>query len=233
MIACVHQPNFLPWMGFFAKIAASNVYVVMDNVQFPRNSWVNRVRIGGNGPPVWLTVPVRHGGALDVRIADVEISWEHDWARKQVATLRQRYARSSWLDQVIEPFEMILSDRHRLLVDQNLELIQSVLRLCEIERPLVRGSRLQAGGSGSALIAGMCHEIGATEYLAGQGAAQYDDLSVYAEHGLGYRSASYPNPPYRQNAGKAFEPGLSVFDALLSIGPHKTRDLLLGAVVSK
>jgi len=238
MIACVHQPNFLPWMGFFAKIAAADLYIVMDNVQFPRNSWVNRVRIGGNGPPVWLTVPARHASRLDLRIDEVEISWEPDWRRKHVTTLQQRYARSQWLRDVLDPFEAALGRRHQLLVDQNVELIQAMLELCGIDRQLIRGSQLQTAGSqvagtGSALIASMCREAGATEYLAGQGAADYEDLAVYAEHGIGYRKANFTHPVYPQRPGGAFEPGLSIVDALLSAGPERTRALLLGAVPPK
>jgi hypothetical protein len=230
MIACVHQPNFIPWMGFFAKIAASDTYVVMDNVQFPRNSWVNRVRVGGNGPPVWLTVPVRHASRLDIRIDEVEIGWESEWTRKHVTTLRQRYARSLWLREVLDPFEAVLARRHRLLAEQNLALIEAILRLCGIDRQIIRGSQLQAGGSGSVLIAAMCAEIGATEYLAGKGAADYEDLSVYADRGIGYRRTSYPNPEYPQRGSDAFEPGLSIVDALFNIGPQQTRELLLAAV---
>jgi hypothetical protein len=230
MIACVHQPNFIPWIGFFAKIAASDVYVVMDNVQFPRNSWVNRVRVAGNGPAVWLTVPTRHASRLDLRIDEVEVSWESDWARKHVTTLRHRYARSPWLGDVLAPFETALAKRHQFLTEQNLELIEAILDLCGMERKIVRGSRLHAAGSGSALIAAMCQEIAATEYLAGQGSADYEELAPYAERGIGYRRVKYANRGYVQHGGKPFEAGLSIVDALFNIGPQRTRELLLASV---
>src|SRR3954447_9350269 len=123
MIACVHQPNFLPWMGFFAKIAAADVYIVMDNVQFPRNSWVNRVRIGGRGEPMWLTVPVRHLGRLDLPIAEVEISYESDWVSKQSRTIQQRYARAPFFRTVFASMEEAMASRPPLLADRNLALI--------------------------------------------------------------------------------------------------------------
>jgi hypothetical protein len=233
MIACVHQPNFIPWMGFFAKIAAADVYVVMDNVQFPRNTWVNRVRVGGNGPAVWLTVPVRHASRLAIRIDEVEISWESDWTRKHLATLEQRYARSPWLRQVLDALQAALERKQRFLVDQNLDLIQRMLFLCDIDRQIIRGSQLAAGGSASELIVAMCREIGASEYLAGQGAANYDDLAVYARGGIAYRTANFEQPEYPQRGGGAFVPGLSILDALLSVGPERTRELLFSAVRPK
>jgi hypothetical protein len=226
-IACVHQPNYLPWLGFFAKIAASDAYIVMDNVQFPRNSWVNRVRVGGNGPPVWLTVPIRHATRLDIRIDGVEIAWDSDWPRKHLATLQQRYARSPWLRDVLEPIEAVLARRYPLLAEQNLALIEAILGLCGIERNVVRGSRLQAAGSASELIAAMCAEIGASEYLAGQGAADYDELSAYDARAIAYRKASFTHPEYPQRGAATFVPGLSIVDALFNVGPERTREMLV------
>ncbi|HEX2832197.1 MAG TPA: WbqC family protein [Thermoanaerobaculia bacterium] len=230
MIACVHQPNFLPWLGFFAKLAASDVYIVMDNVQFPRNSFVNRVRVGGSSPAAWLTVPTRHAGRLELRIDEVEINWESDWTRKHVATLRQRYARSAWIADVLDPIEQILARRYRLLAEQNLELVRFILQVCGIERRIVRGSELHGEGANSALIVSMCKTVGATTYLAGQGAADYEDLGVYAAAGIAYRRTSFVHPVYAQRGGRDFAPGLSILDALLNAGPERTSELVRAGV---
>jgi hypothetical protein len=202
----------------------------MDNVQFPRNSWVNRVLAGGTGKPMWLTVPVRHGGHLDLRIADVEISWETDWRVKHLKSLRQRYARSPYLGSILDPIERVLARRHRLLGDQNVELIEALMRLAGIERRVIRGSQLKASGSGSALIVAICREIGATRYLAGQGAAAYEDLTAYAEAGIEYLKAGFVHPEYPQRGQDSFTPGLSILDALLNVGPEQTRRFLLQSV---
>ena len=227
MIACIHQPNFLPWLGFFAKIAASDVYVAMDSVQFPRNSWVNRVRIGGNAPPMWLTVPIRHLGQLGITIRDVEISWETDWWQKALQTLRQRYARSPWRDEALGAIDTVIAQRHTRLADQNLALIETILAMCGIERKIVRASELHAEGAGSALIVAMCRAIGTTQYLAGQGASEYEDLGAYTEAGIEYRVSEFKHPQYPQRGRETFEPGLSILDALLSAGPDATREMLL------
>ena len=229
MIACVHQPNFLPWMGFFAKIAAADIFIVMDNVQFPRNSWVNRVRIGGRGEPIWLTVPVRHLGRLDLPIAEVEISYEADWVSKHLRTIQQRYARAPFFRPMFEKMEETLTSYSPLLGERNLALIRTVLVLCGIERRIVRGSELQGSGSSSNLIVSMCRAVGANVYLAGQGAAGYDDLAVYADAGIEYRTAGFVHPEYEQSAGDHFEKGLSIIDGLFNVGAERTRELLSSA----
>src|SRR5204863_3764963 len=102
-------------------------------------------------------------------------------------------------------------------------LIRTVLALCSIERRIVRGSELQSGGSSSNLIAAMCRAAGANVYLAGQGAAGYDDLAVYADAGIEYRTAGFVHPEYEQATGDHFEKGLSIIDALFNIGAERTR----------
>ena len=58
MIITAHQPAYLPWLGLIHKIAISDVYVFLDNVQFEKNSFTNRNKIKTANGPIWLTVPV-------------------------------------------------------------------------------------------------------------------------------------------------------------------------------
>ena len=53
----IHQPNFMPWVGYFYKIAKADKFVLLDNAQFSKNSYINRSQIllMQNG----LTVPAR------------------------------------------------------------------------------------------------------------------------------------------------------------------------------
>jgi WbqC-like protein family len=226
-VACVHQPNFLPWLGFFSKIAGADLYIAMDNTQFPRNSWVNRVKIGGRGEPMWLTVPVRHAGRLDLPIAEVEISYEVDWVTKHLRTIQQRYARAPHFREIFPSIEQHLAARPVLLEDLNLALIRTLLALCGVEREIVLGRFLAVDGMASALIAAMCRKAEAAVYLAGEGAADYDDLAIYDALGIEYRSAGFVHPEYAQTGGAPFERGLSIIDALFNIGPERTRELLV------
>src|SRR3546814_3690829 len=57
MIVAIHQPNYLPWLGYFHKIARADVFVFLDDVQFSKNGYTNRVRILGDGAARWLTIP--------------------------------------------------------------------------------------------------------------------------------------------------------------------------------
>ena len=89
----IHQPNYLPWLGYFSKSAHSDVLVLLDNVQFPRRSYVNRVQVKTARGVHWLTQPVLQHGRYDQRIRDVEFS-EGDWASTHLATLQANYGRA-------------------------------------------------------------------------------------------------------------------------------------------
>src|SRR4051794_36640605 len=92
--ACVHQPNYLPWLGFFAKLAASDVYIVLDNVQYSGGSWINRVRVRGTDPSMWLTVPIKRPAVLETPIFEIAIDYSSNWPRKHLTALQSRYGRA-------------------------------------------------------------------------------------------------------------------------------------------
>lgn len=57
MRIAIHQSNFLPWMPFFEKMHQADIFVILKEVQFPKNSWTNRCQVNGK----WWTNPVEHG----------------------------------------------------------------------------------------------------------------------------------------------------------------------------
>lgn len=65
----IHQPNYLPWLGFFDKMSRSDVFVILDDVQFPKGApgtWISRARIAMNGQRRWLSVPIRRSSGLQI-----------------------------------------------------------------------------------------------------------------------------------------------------------------------
>lgn len=225
MRACVHQPNYFPWMGFFAKIARCDVFVVMDNVQFPKNCWTNRVRVAGSAGPQWLTVPVRRTG-LATAISETLVSYGEDWVKTQLRTLRQLYGKRPHFDELIGPVAALLERRPERLTELNVSIIQWVMGLCGVTTKLVYGSSLGAEGRGSELVADLCRKAGCDTYLAGQGALDYEDLSAYERRDVVYERQAFSHPIYWQGTPAPFQPGLSILDALFNVGVEATRDLV-------
>ena len=61
MMVAAHQPAYLPWLGYLAKIAAADLFVVMDDLQYEAQNFQNRNRIKTGTGPAWITVPVERG----------------------------------------------------------------------------------------------------------------------------------------------------------------------------
>ncbi|PYN08619.1 MAG: hypothetical protein DME02_07080 [Candidatus Rokuibacteriota bacterium] len=70
----IHQPQYLPWLGYLAKWAAADLFVFLDSVQYEKNGWQNRNRIKTADGARWLTVPVH--ARLGTPITDVAIDGE-------------------------------------------------------------------------------------------------------------------------------------------------------------
>jgi len=92
MIVAIHQPQFMPWLGYFDKMDRADCFVLLDNVQFKKNEWQNRNRIKTAQGPMWLTVPVTY--RFPARILEVEVNQQVNWRHKHLQALRTNYSRA-------------------------------------------------------------------------------------------------------------------------------------------
>src|SRR5665647_3600415 len=101
MKVAVHQPNYAPWCGYFAKMFLSDVFVFLGDVQAPgSSSYVNRVKIAeGRSGARWLTIPVAK--SISDSIRDVRLAYPR-FAAKHLSTLRHTYSRSANRDEVLD-----------------------------------------------------------------------------------------------------------------------------------
>src|SRR5262249_29534956 len=85
----IHQPHYLPWLGYLAKWAAADVFVFLDTVQYEKNGWQNRNRIKPATGPRWLTVPVhaRLGTSIDGVTLD-----DQPWCQRHRRAIEHAYA---------------------------------------------------------------------------------------------------------------------------------------------
>jgi hypothetical protein len=227
-LVAIHQPNFLPWLGFFDKIARADVFVLLDSVQFPKKggTWTNRVRILVNGEPTWLTAPIDrayHGTRTirEMRLRDDDGRWRET----ALKTLRSTYGRAPFFDAIQAELEPLLLDRTVELAVYNERAIRRLCELLGLETPVVRSSELAAEGSGTDLLVALVRASGGDAYLAGGGAAGYQEDEKFAAAGIELRHQAYAPPAYPQGA-HPHVPGLSAVDALMHVGPGDTRALL-------
>jgi len=225
VIVTIHQPEHLPWLGFFDKIAAADVYVCLDTVQFRKNYFQNRNRILTPSGPAWVTVPVKVKGHLGATIADMEIAEDGRWAKKYWRTVTQSYGRHPFFDEYAPAFGEVLSRSWPGLRDLNLALIELFFQALGLDRKPVLASDLEVTGQSSALLLGICQKLSADVYLSGPMGSGYLDEGLFADAGIEVRYHRFEHPVYPQQGPGDFVDKLSAFDLLMNLGP-KSRSYL-------
>lgn len=225
----IHQPNFIPWVGYFRKISLSDTFVFFDNVQMPGGkSLVSRNAIKTAQGRQWLTVPVRD--KLTTQIADVRIS-DDRWKRKHLGTLQGAYGKSRWKSIIGELIEPALAEPLDCLADLNIALIKTIAAFLDLNTTtFLRASEMGLSGDGADSIGEILSRTGASVYVTGSGAGtrRHLDVEGLQQQGIETEFVSDDFAEYQQLHGP-FESGLSIFDALLNLGPKETRKIVDGA----
>ena len=220
-VVTIHQPNFFPWLGYFDKIVRSDVFVVLDHVQFPKSegNWSNRVRLAVNGETAWVTMPVMRDYDGFRRIDEICIDNRAPWRRKLTQLLRTNYGRSAAFKDVFPVVESWIENPTNSLADYNLAAITSICeRLGLKSSHLVRSSRLAVSGGKTDLLVSIVQATEGTTYLCGDGSAGYQDDAAFAAAGIELTYQRFVHPVYPQRGVHEFLPGLSILDCIFHCG---------------
>ena len=223
MKVAVHQPNYAPWCGYFAKMFLSDVFVFLDDVQAPgSSSYVNRVKIAeGRSGARWLTIPVAKSisdSIRDVRLADPR------FATKHLSTLRHTYSRSANRDEVLDLLTPVYERVSGSLASFNIDLIQTVARYLGWNGRFVLSSDRPSGLKADSRLAELVTWVGGDTYVSGPGGENYQTGGTYSEAGLGLEVRAY-RPIEYMRSGWSWVPSLSCLDALFHIG-SEARELM-------
>jgi hypothetical protein len=226
VILSASQPYFAPFPGFFYKAHLSDVFVILDEVQFPRGTtWISRNRFKNDQGTLWMTVPVWKKGLGLQRIKDVRICHEGRWAGKHLESLKGAYGNAPYFEEHLDFLEGIFSRRFERLIDLNLAVIRHLMGHLSIEREVARLSHLDIEATGDERLVEICRRVGATRFLAQGPAEKYLDAGLFREAGITLEFFTPPSPVYPQLWGD-FIPNLSTFDLLFNCG-SRARDIML------
>ena len=218
MIVACHQPNFLPWIGFFYKALLADLVVLLDDVQFARGfTWVNRNRLKCDQGELWLTVPVKKKGRGLQKISDVEVLDEGNWPRRFFQGISQNYAHAPYFAEHRAFLKDLMQMRWEKLVDLNVAAIYYLAGSLGIGNKVVLQSSLQIQSQGSELLVKISKETGADVYLAPLVSKKYVDENLFAQQGITIQFFKFIPPVYPQLWGE-FIYNLSALDLLLNCG---------------
>jgi hypothetical protein len=227
MIVSCSQPYFAPYAGFFHKARLSDIFVLLDDVQFPRKTtWVTRNRLKNEQGTLWMTIPVFKKGLGLQKISEVRICQEGGWRRKHLQTVYNAYGRAPYLSDHRGLLEIAFSKDQDRILDLNLFVIDYLVRCLRLETPIVRMSALGLSGQGTELILAICQALGATRFLVQASALKYYDAARFAEVGIQMQVHRKPDWVYPQLWGD-FIANLSILDLIFNCGP-KSAEILFG-----
>ncbi|MFH0811788.1 MAG: WbqC family protein [Pseudomonadota bacterium] len=227
MIVACHQPNFLPWIGFFYKALLADVLVLLDDVQFPRGfNWVNRNRLKGDQGELWFTVPLWKKGRGLQKINEVEIYDERGWSHKHFHSILQNYAHAPYLADHTDFLKETYQRTWTKLIEFNLATISYLKSVLGIKKEFILQSALSVQGKGSDLLVNVCRKMGAEIYLASMVSKKYFHEEVFEKNGVRIEYYKFYSPIYPQLWGE-FIYNLSFLDLLLNCG-EKSIDLIQG-----
>lgn len=229
MILSIHQPNFIPWLGFFHKVMLSDIFVLLDNVQFEKNSFINRNKVKIVNGCCWLTVPVKLSRKFGIKINKVEIANKQAWRKKHLATIMHNYKKTPYFE-FYKPFfmEMYTKDWSSL-VELNVFVLKKLFQMLSISTKIVLASTLEINGKKSDLVLNICKKYNADIYISGNLGRNYLINSDFCAAGIQIYYQNYQHPIYQQLYGD-FLPYMSIIDLICNCGPNSKNIILNGNI---
>jgi len=222
----IHQPECFPWLGFLDKASRSDVFVLLDCVQYVKGSFQNRNKLRTRRGWDWVTVPVAMRDRSTKLISEIEIS-DGDgqrWRRKHLALWRENYRGARFAAPYLTFLEKLYAGSHRRLLDFNREVIDWLFAQFEIKAEVRLASQMRWQGAATELNLSLCQDVGADVYLSGISGRDYLDERRFKAAGIAVRYQEFHHPVYAQRFDP-FVPGLSSLDLLFNHGPDAARIL--------
>lgn len=230
--ATIHQPDFMPWLGFYKKISKADMWVILDHVENnPRSSgYWNRVKLLIQGRPHWDTVPIKKpckNRPIGLRLDEFRIDIEnHRIIKKKLESFRQSYGKAPHFDEAFELYRGYFESGEPILLKRNIEFIEQTLKILRINAKRLYSSELNIVSRSSQMLIDILKSVGACHYVHGDGASGYQDNSLFSENNISIEPNNFVHPEYPQITSKSFVPGLSVLDAIANIGSEGVRSIL-------
>lgn len=217
MIVSIHQPNYLPYLGFFDKIRQSDIFIVHDDCQFVSKDWHHRNKIRIYNGWKWLTVPVNK---KEIPINEVTIKNEKPknsalWSKVHYREIEANYKNTPYFASYNEELRRIYKRRYEKLIDLNVELIKFLLKVFDINPEIIFASTFGFNSTKTQKIIDLVNAVEGDVYISGSGGKNYLDLSMIKDFEVVFQDFKHPVYPQRY---PGFEPNMASIDTLFNLG---------------
>ena len=220
MIISIHQPNYLPYLGFFDKMAKSDIFVIYDDAQFNKSDFQHRNRIRIYHGWKWLTVPVekKRIPINEVKIRNEIKTWKGvKWSDAHFRDIHDNYKDTPYYSVYADELMRIYKRNYEKLVDLNMELIRFLMKAFDIDVEIVFSSDLGFTSKSTQKLVEIVEALGGDVYLSGPKGKDYLNVSLFERKGIKVVFQDFKHPVYKQRY-EGFVPNMAAIDALFNVG---------------
>tara|TARA_A100001035_G_scaffold87112_1_gene67786 strand:+ start:9820 stop:10500 length:681 start_codon:yes stop_codon:yes gene_type:complete len=213
----IHQPAYIPWLGYFHKIINSDLFIYLDNDQFTKGSFQNRNYIRNKNEKILLTVPVLSKKKNDfINIKNLEINNKINWQKKHFSSIKLSYSKTKNFEDLIKKLEIFYINKYSHLNTYCWDMLIFFLKELEIKTKIVRYSEIkQFNTYKSELILDICKYFGAKTYISGIKGFDYLNLEKFSQNNIIVERQNFYHPTYNQ-VHKGFKNNLGVIDFMFN-----------------
>lgn len=221
----IHQPNYLPYIGYFEKMSCADIFILLDNVQFSKDSYTQRTKIRTKLNDLWLTIPIEKKFHFKL-ISEILLPNDTRWVKKHQLSFLANYSKTRYFDQNF--IDIYYSENIQKIHKFNEFGITYLKDMFKIKTKIIRASDLINCSEikSTELLIALIDRVGGDCYISGEGGKTYQNERLYAEKNIQLSFHKFVPFEYRQN-GSRFKPYLSAIDFLFNVGPGKVCELLL------
>lgn len=213
----IHQPAYLPWLGYLDRIRLSDVFVYLDSVQYQKGSYQNRNKIKNINGEMWLTVPIKKTGHLGMKLNEIEIDYQSEWKKKHLTSIKLNYSKAPFFRENYHKLLDLYENNHQYLSDLCFEHLKFWNQKYKISTKIIKSSELSVNGNKSDLVLNICKELKASEYISGIYGKDYLDENVFHKNNINIKYHSYKEKEYPQLWGNWIA-NLSIVDFWMNCG---------------
>jgi hypothetical protein len=209
---------YFPWAGMLEQLRLADVFVHLDDAQYSKGGFTNRVQVKTAAGFSWMSVPV--GVKLGMPILEVMEDAGTDWRSRHLALLEGAYAGAPFRGEMLALAGQVLAEARGSIADISIRSLEA-LAACFLPGPgprFVRSSALALAGSSSQRVLDLVRHFEGKVYVTGHGARHYLDHQLFEDAGVQVRYLDYRRKPYPQLHGP-FNPHVSALDLLANAGP--------------
>jgi len=224
MIVSIHQPNFMPWLGFFDKVNKSDAFIFLTaSVRSKGDKYLTRARILNHSKEQFLTIPL---GAKEIAINQLKMPDENSWKVKMLNKIHGAYQGSIFFDEIYGDIELLIMSDAEYYSSFSIDFIKFMLKKLAIDTVLHIDSDFKNNfGASNARNISLCKVVGGHSYLSGSGAHAYIDERLFKANKVELIFQDFQHPKYEQGVND-FVAGLSIIDVLFNCGYDRTRNFL-------